>query len=48
MLTGMAVFKACCSLTDLREILRLVGDASFSDWIVAEIQSSFLFKASIS
>ena len=40
--------KACCSLTNLREILRLVGDALFSDWIVSEIQSSFLFKASLS
>ena len=40
--------KACCSLTDLREILRLVGDALFNDWIVLEIQSSFLFKASLS
>ena len=40
--------KACCSLTDLRQILGPVGDALFSDWIVSEIQSSFLFKASLS
>ena len=34
--------------TDRREIFRLVGDAIFNDWIVEEIQSSELIKASLS
>lgn len=34
--------------TDLRVILRLVGDAAFNDLMVEEIQPLFVFTASLS
>jgi hypothetical protein len=40
----MVVFRD----TDLREIFRLVGEAFFKDWTVAEIHSSPKLEASCS